>query len=567
MKNKLRQLFMMIKRNPYTAVLIFIAALLHFSIILPSGSHYCFSGFCGDYYWGVHEHDGLWHIAVAEAAFKTYPLLNPSYSGSFLFGYNILLDYVIYFLGLIGISSLFVYFKLLPIIWFGLFTYSLIRFIRIFSKSKLAHFVFLLLSYFGTSFGFIIPLIQNHRFEGINAITIMQPILTLTNLQLAFSYISIMWVVILIFETKKDVYKISFISLFLFISWGLKFYSGFLVSIVIGVYYFVEAIKERKYRYFLWIVVFFLVSLGSILWIYNPFSAGASKGSPFTFKPLALVWPYIENTDSFFYSPYWANAKYIFLNNSKISPRFLLFELLLACSYLFFNFGMRFFGIFYFVKNKVRTIDISIVCAIVIGILASLLLVQKGVWWNVVQFLYIVSFLLNIYAALFISSIKKGAIRVVFIFLIIITTLPYVVDSVRPYISSGYNYVSDTEKKALLYLRNSKPGVVYSPLFSKSFPKNTKVNSLWAVSDDSYISAYSGKQMYLQVTGAILLSSDYVEREKNIKEGSCNIINDIQYVYYHKDAIDTFIRKCIAKNSAFTRIYTEGGYSIYSRRE
>ena len=567
MKKYITRFFLWIKNNTSLTILIILTAVIHFSIILPSGSHYCFNGFCGDYYWGVQEHDGIWHIAVAETAFRNGFPINPSFSGTSLSGYNILLDYIIYFLSKLGLSSFFVYFKIFPLFWFILFTYTAIRFIRLFSKDKLTLFIFFLLSYFGTSFGFLVPLIKEHNFEGITAMTIMQPILTLTNLQLAFSYITMMWVVITMLEFKRDVYKVIFISIFLFLSWGLKFYAGFLVSIIVGLYYLIVAIKNKNYLYFLWIVIFFTASLSAIIFIYNPFLSIHSSGSAFAVQPLALIWPYIEDTGSFFYSSYWANAKYIFLNSPKVSPRFLLFETLLIFIYLFSNFGMRVVGFFYIVKNKLKTIDITIFISIAAGVFASLLFIQKGVWWNVVQFLYISSFLLNIYTALYISKLKNKLFKLIFLFLIIVTAIPYMFDSIRPYISKGYNYVSDNEKRALSVLKKNKGGVVYNPLFNNNSPKNSDVNELRLVSDNSYISAYTGQQMYLQVTGAILLSNDYQRREGLIKRGNCVIVQEINYVYFNSDSTDLFIRKCILKNTTFSKTYSDGGYFIYSKKD
>jgi len=230
------------------------------------------------------------------------------------------------------------------------------------------------------------------------------------------------------------------------------------------------------------------------------------------------------------------------------------------------NFGMRIFGFFYVLKNKLKTIDISIFFAIVSGIGASLLLIQKGVWWNVVQFLYVSSFLLNIYTCLFISKIKNNLTKSVFVLLIIMTALPYMFDSIRPYISKGYSYVSDNEKNALFFLKKSKSGVVYNPLYNKNGSKNADVNDLRLGSDNSYISAYTGQQMYLQVTGAILLSNNYQQREEKIKKGDCTITREISYVYFNTDSTDLFIRKCVLKNVFFLKVYSQGGYFIYSKK-
>jgi len=228
---------------------------------------------------------------------------------------------------------------------------------------------------------------------------------------------------------------------------------------------------------------------------------------------------------------------------------------------------MRVVGFFYIVKNKLKTIDITIFISIAAGVLASLLFIQKGVWWNVVQFLYISSFLLNIYTALYISKLKNKLFKLTLLFLIILTAIPYIFDSIRPYISKGYNYVSDNEKRALSVLKKNKGGVVYSPLFNKNSPKNSDVNELRLVSDNSYISAYTGQQMYLQVTGAILLSNDYQRREGLIKRGNCVIVQEINYVYFNSDSTDLFIRKCILKNTTFSKTYSDGGYFIYSKKD
>ena len=160
MKETFAKLPRCVRHNIPLTILVLLAAILHLSVILPSGSHYCFNGICGDFFWGVHEHDGIWHIAVAESAFKTFPPRNPIFAGSALSGYNSLLDLILFLFSLVGISPLLMYFKIMPILWFIFFTYSAILLGKKIQKKKLFIFLFLFLSYFGSSFSFIFPLIK-----------------------------------------------------------------------------------------------------------------------------------------------------------------------------------------------------------------------------------------------------------------------------------------------------------------------------------------------------------------------------------------------------------------------
>ena len=69
-----------------TRVIIAAAFVVQMLVMWPSGSRYCADNRCGDYYWGVHEHDGIWHMALAETAFEKGSLQMPTFAGEELAG-------------------------------------------------------------------------------------------------------------------------------------------------------------------------------------------------------------------------------------------------------------------------------------------------------------------------------------------------------------------------------------------------------------------------------------------------------------------------------------------------
>ena len=95
------------KSSWLTRIIIGIALITQMLIMFPSGSRYCYQDRCGDYYWGVHEHDGIWHLALANAAFKSFPLKMPTFAGESLTGYNWLIDFPIFLFAKVGIPTSF----------------------------------------------------------------------------------------------------------------------------------------------------------------------------------------------------------------------------------------------------------------------------------------------------------------------------------------------------------------------------------------------------------------------------------------------------------------------------
>lgn len=572
MKKLLARVVGFVRQNPIIASLIILAGILHLAIIYPSGSYYCFNDVCGHYFWGVHEHDGIWHLAVAEAAFKSFPPQNPVFSGVSLVGYNSLLDFVLYILNTVGISPIFSYFKMLPIIWFIGFTYFSLRLSRKWSKNSTFTFIFLFLNYFGASFSFLIPLIKEGIMTGSSSILSMQAILSLTNLQLAYSYIFLLWIINLLFEKKITNKIVFFICIFLFIQWGLKFYSGVISSVIVGIFFLIRIVRLKKWRDFISTGLFALSSIASIFINYNPLGGKASVGSVLIFKPLELIWPLIEDR-GLFYSEYWANAKYIYLASSNISVRFVIFCVSLVTLFIILNFGIRLLGFICLFHSQFKREDEDIHkalgVAVLIGISLPIFFIQKGMWWNTIQFLFPVYLILNIYTADYIGGLKNNILKNVVVIFTIVVSLPYLFDGLKGYIVfPGKIVLSQNELDALGYLKELPYGIIYTPIYKPRDDLNTTaVNPLFNHVDSAYVSAYTGKQtLYANYVQLLLLNVEYIQRKQEIERGNCMLLSSIKYVYLHSSQKnDLFFKKCIYKNKGYKKIFHNNSVTVYSK--
>src|SRR5438552_3288648 len=102
----MRHIFNYIKANPVVSITILFGFFLHMVVILPSGTYLCVDSRCGLFFWGVHGHDSIWHLAVSAVSFTHVPPLLPIFAGVPLIGYNSFLDFLLFLGQKAGIPSL-----------------------------------------------------------------------------------------------------------------------------------------------------------------------------------------------------------------------------------------------------------------------------------------------------------------------------------------------------------------------------------------------------------------------------------------------------------------------------
>lgn len=548
--------------------------------IVPSGSRFCYQGQCGMFIWGANGHDGIWHLSLISTAYKQFPFISPIYKDGLLTGYNYLMDFSLHLLTFLGFSPQFLFFKFIPIIWFIGFCYFLILLGRKMINNSSFIFWLLFFSFFGSSFTFLLPLYHNGSIWGASSLVSMQSGQVLTNIQFALSLVGLL-IIFYILKTKKLNYRwICIIGFLLLINLGLKFYGGFVSAAAIYIYLLIEYISSKdkfKLEYILntlakyAILTFFVVSAVAIF--YDPVHS-FKTGSTFSFSPLAVIHPMIEEPALF----YWlkmANARY-FLYTKGFGLRLLLIELFSTGTFLFFSLGLRIFafieiGIKLF-KKTVSKFDLAIILAAFSAFLFCILFVQKGEWWNVIQFYYYTLFILNFYTALFIyrllKQIKNKLLSILIIGLIIFLTLPGNLDILKTFSRfPAQVYIPDAELQALAFLKKQPEGIILTQRQNKSLTKAGMMNPIAYGEDSAYVSAFTSKQTYMNDYAVLIITGiDYKKRLERLKASDCSIIDEVNYVYQLKSVPDDFFSNCVSpEQEKLKKIFENNEVIIYER--
>lgn len=539
------------KKNKLLFFLILIGFFAYSFISFPSGRYYCFGDKCGLYFWGAHIHDGIWHLAVIENSFKSFPFLNPVFSGAILTGYNFLLDFIIYLFTKIGFSSLDLYFRIFPFIWFVFYTYTTLKLAEKISKRYLFRFFLLFFNYFGASFGVLLSLYHNKTIFDSASRLAMQPLLSPVNLQFSISLIFLNLILINFFD-KNLLKKYFLYGLFLFINFGLKFYGGLISLFLIIILILIENTKLLKKIY--GFLLIFLFSVIAILFFYNPFYS-LKTGFPLIFSPFSQV-NYLIEQPSLFYMPKLANALYV-LKSGGFGPRLFFLEVFLIILFFILHYGTRFFGFFYyfnyFLKNRKIDFYFAIFITIIFSSFLTIFFVQKGEWWNTIQFSYYGIFLANIFIAKFLSKFNlKNIFLKSFLIFLILLNIPENLDIIKNFnpLSPG-NYISKNELEGLFFLKKQKDGVIFA-INGKNDP----------VIENAYISVFSKKAIFLSDIHILKITGiDYYERLNMILKNNCNIFKKINYLYEKKD--NTFLYKFEKCNLNLIKIFENKEVLIY----
>jgi len=533
-----------------------------------SGNYNCFQEKCGIFFWGIHGHDALWHFALIENAFKSFPFRMPIYSGSELSGYNFLYDLLIFLLTKAGIPIMFSYFKLFPIVWFIVFTAMIIVLARKIKDKPLFVGLFLFLTYFTGSFSYYFTLAKDKTIWGSAGLLAQMVYHLVYNPQFSLSLLGILYVLIKIIERKNDLRTMMVLNAIVFINLGLKFYGGVVTAFMVFLYISFEILSKkidlRKYIKYIFILSVFTVA--AIVIFYYRFQ-GKDNGSVFAWSPFALVHPITEDP-SLFYLRKITDARY-FLESQGIGPRLVLIELLNLSLFLFFYLGVRFFGVVYLlikiIRKKSNAFDAIVGWTMFGSTLLSILLVQKAEWWNTIQFFYYTIFLSTIYISEFAYKlmIKKKIWQVLSIMLLILA-VPTTIDIIKGFSAyPGHSYLPLGEYEALQFLKKQPDGVVLTTQYDDNVKTGLDYpQPLYAYSDTSYVSAFSSKVTYLNdIVQLRLIGIDYLDRMKKIKSNDCAVLKEVDYIYFNNDnKINTNLFNCSSK---LEMIYGNRTASVY----
>ncbi|KKQ38380.1 MAG: hypothetical protein US54_C0011G0001, partial [Candidatus Roizmanbacteria bacterium GW2011_GWA2_37_7] len=334
----------------------------------------------------------------------------------------------------------------------------------------------------------------------------------------------ILFSIILLLYQKKLSMKFRFlISFFVFLSFGIKFYVACSIIAILFFYELFQLIKTKNMRFFIFNNLIYAVGvLLAIFLFYDPMG-NSNSGSVFVFSPFATVHHLIESPDMF-YLPQMILARY-YLYEHGWSPRLILIELFSSFLFVLFYFGTRIVGLIQIVvqiaKRKFNEVELAITCSIVISIACSLLFIQKGDWFNPIQFAVPAAFLSNIFAAKLLYSLlqKSKILGIAILFLIIIITFPANLSNLFYLSNPGRFVIPQEEMDALNFLKKQPNGVVFAPIDEN---------------DMAYVSAFTGKPTYVNFVSVLENAGINFEKRLSIIDNEpMKIVNSqlVDYIY------------------------------------
>lgn len=542
--------------------------------MIRSGLNYPF----GIGFWGPNGHDGIWHLSLINQLQKNIPPQNPVYSGTILNNYHWGFNLFAAFLGKIIGNNVFTYFQILPLIIslaIGFFSYQIG--LKNF-KNKITSVIFVFLTFFTSSFGWIYILIKHGQIGGESLFWSMQSVSMLINPPFSLSLVIILIGLIIWFKNyQQPKYIIAIFNGIIFgLLSGIKVYSGILIGLTLVIFWLINFIKNKKffnYTFIVWLTTL-IISIGILSLL------GVLKNSSFLeFKPLWFTHSMIESIDKLYFPKLAAYRINLSENLSLIKlPIFISIEVFLIVIFLIGNMGFRFLGFFQiFSKIKTKTLtDLEkfILILMIISFLLPMVFVQKGTAWNTIQFFYYFLFFSNIFFAQFLTSfIKEKKVFQKFVFIVILVlsnigSLATIKDCLG---NPPPAAIPPNEIKALDFLKNQKDGIVLSYPYDKYLKNNFSTPiPIYAYETTSYISAFSHQitfledEMNLDITGfdwksrRNLVEKFFNSTDKYFTRGVL-IDNHISYIYLVGDQKLPLSPDDLQINS----IFDQSGVKIY----
>lgn len=469
-------------------------------IIAPSGSIRN-----GDLvFWSSHGHDGLWHIALMEEYNKGYPLQNPVFAGERLVNYHFfsdiaLADFNKYF----GFSQLDLYFRFFPLIFSILLGgLSFILGSRL-GGSFMAGLWASIFTYFAGSFGYILTYMQNKTIGGESIFWASQIQSSIGNPPQIISSVIVLAFLILFLDLLKE--KRGFFICMLLASSLIVFkvYAGVVLLLSLALVGLWQLVRERRFQ----ILILFILSTIISLILYLPNTLASNKfliWEPWWFIRTMIVAPDRLN---------WLDHElrrqtFIAENNWK---RVFQLELTAFLIFVFGNLGMRFLGIAYLIKT-IKSIfrnyfNLLFLLIITISFVAPLLLLQKGVASNTIQFFQYALLLMGIAAGIItaqlITKIKSDALKIIISILVVILSIPTQVSLIYGFYNRlPFTKISSVEMAALSFLKNktNPASIILTPPYNKYLDLKKNIPDIWDWFDTSYVAAFSSRRTYLSDT-------------------------------------------------------------------
>lgn len=475
-------------------------------------------------FWSSHGHDATWHIALMEEFKKGFPFQDPSFAGEKLVNYHFFSDIAPAIISkYTPLSDLDLYFRIFPFLYslfLGASAYCLTKKITGSFPASLWAVVF---TYFAGSFGFIVTYLKNRTIGGESIFWATQPQSSSGNPPQIVSDFLFLAALYFILKLTKKSSKLNYLTCVLLLGTltSFKVYAGVVLLLSIFLAGIWQALRERKFQLLnLSIVSGILTAI-----LYFPNTAGST--SFLIFQP----WWYIRTMIVEPSRLNWIDEElrrqtYVADHNWK---RVISIELVGFLIFFFGNLGMRFIGLWEFIKSAgsffKNTFNQLLILAIIISLTLPLLFLQKGVASNTSQFLQYFILLFGILAG--IGAAKVTSKFKILIPLIVILMIPTQVGLLHEFYSRpAFAKISNSELQALNFIKNNttKESVILTPLYNQYLNLGGVTPNIWDWSDTSYVAAFSGRRTYMDDSEqADIMGYDYesrLETKKTIFEST-----------------------------------------------
>lgn len=538
--------------------LIIIAILLQGFINFPSGGFYD----SGLLFWSSQGNDGLWHVALMEEAKKSMPMLNPIYAGVELKNYHYLVDVLMGEFGRIApfFSSLDLYFRYFPVVFSFLISISSYSFVKRLKNKNAGYWAIFFTSLAG-SFGYIVTMIkQGKLFAGETVFWAAQGNTIIGNPPHALAYAIISGVLlsmVLYAKTKNKFFLWTLLLLATTLS-GYKISAGITVVSILCTAGLFDLIFNRKKELFLVSILVLVANTLTVLLM--------SKGvqSFLVFEP----WWFIRTTVVAEERLGWLDMElrrqhYISVGTWKAWLRVIQLESTALLLFVIGNLGTRIIGvkeIFARIIDFRRTVrDVTVMgmfAGLLTGFTITLLFVQRGIAYNLIQFFQYFILIFGFFAAIsandIFSKFKNSTYKIILITLFVLISVPTVIGNIVEFYGperTPLARISIEELAALKYLKkNSKAEDIILTIPFDDQARFKYKEQPWPISGwyaTAYVPAISSRRSYItNESQADILGLSYKERVDNAKrflgfedvkwnEGFLED-NSIDYVYIYK---------------------------------
>lgn len=509
--------------TPYQAWLFSITLVLgiigQLAVIAPSGLNFG----NGLVFWSSHGHDAVWHISLMNEFIHGWPFQNPSLAGERLINYHFFSDLApAWLMHYLKFDPFELYFRLMPLlqsVLIGLTAYWAARRLNDTFSTGLWS---MILIYTAGSFGYLVTFPRSGSLNGETIFGVSQLQSSIGNPPQIWSLIILFTIVIFLFEYLKKPNRFLFGSLVLLAATSLVFkvYAGIIIIGALAVIAIWQIIRQRQFGLFL---IFITSSLfGALLYLPNT----ANSTGFLIWQPWYFIRTMVVGADRLD----WLDLelrRQTYLNEHNYK-RVLQLELQAFLIYWFGNSGVRLLGFGSLITGWKKLFNnylwLYLVTILVSGFVFPLVLLQKGVAGNAIQFMQYYLIVLSLFAAVTISQLLHKLpkyLSALIAALIIGLAIPTQIGLLQSFYSRApFSQITNSELAALQQLKNTP---LNSIILTAPYDQYAKLPAgptppIWGWFDTAYVAALSNRSVYFADREQVdIMGYDFQSRDDLVK--------------------------------------------------